>query len=85
MEEYNDIIEFIPETIKNDFKNNQNLVETNIEFLHTLGVKEYMNVFKNYYPMFLMDTSNFANIFNKYDKNDLLDKISKNITIVEHL
>jgi hypothetical protein len=85
MEEYMETIAFIPESIKKDFENNEKLVAANISFLHDLGVKEYKNIFKIYYPMFLMDASNFASIFNKYDKSDLLDKISKNITIVEHL
>ena len=39
----------------------------------------------NYYDMFLMDNSNFINVFNQYDRDDLIDKIQKDITIVEYL
>lgn len=85
MKDYNDMIMNLPESIKNDFITNQNLVEKNMNYLIDLGVKEYVEIFNSYYPMFLMDNSKFAGIFNKYDKSDLLDKISKNITIVEHL
>jgi hypothetical protein len=85
MEDYKDMIANLPVSIKADFENNQHVVEANMDFLKSIGVKEYNEVFKMYYPMFLMDNSNFANIFNKYDKNDLLDKINKNLTIIEHL
>lgn len=85
MNDYNEMIMNLPESIKEDFVNNQNLVEENMNYLKDLGVKEYIEIFNSYYPMFLMDNSKFMGIFNKYDKSDLLDKISKNITIVEHL
>ena len=85
MEDYKDMIANLPASIKADFENNEKVVEANLDTLKNLGVKEYEEVFKMYYPMFLMDNSNFSNIFNKYDKNDLLDKISKNMTIIEHL
>ena len=75
----------IPEWEQIDLTNSKGLVEANLDFLKELGVKDYVEVFQAYYPMFLMDKSNFANVFNKYDKNDLLDKISKNMTIIEHL
>ena len=32
-----------------------------------------------------MDNSAFTEIFNKYDQSDLIDKLRKNITIVEYL
>ena len=41
--------------------------------------------FKNYYDMFLMDPGLFSEIFNKYDKEDLIEKLKKNLTIIEHL
>ena len=80
-----DIFEVIPNVLKIDLENNKDLVKTNINYLKELGVERYIEVFKCYYPMFLMDASSFANVFNKYDKIDLLDKINKNITIIEHL
>ena len=79
------IFENIPDAIKVDLENNKELVKTNINYIKDLGVDKYMDVFKYYYPMFLMDASNFKGIFNKYDKTDLLEKIDKNITIIEHL
>ena len=35
--------------------------------------------------MFLMDPKLFSEIFNKYDKEDLIEKLNKNLTIIEHL
>ena len=81
----NKVFDIIPDTIKNDIENNIELVKSNINYLKDLGVSKYLEIFKNYYPMFLMDYSNFKNVFNKYDKADLLEKIDKNIAIIEHL
>ena len=80
-----DIYESIPNVLKIDLENNKELVKTNINYLKELGVEKYIEIFKSYYPMFLMDYSSFVNIFNKYDKSDLIDKIDKNISIIEHL
>ena len=80
-----DISSFISDELRVDLENNANVVRANINYLKELGVENYIDIFKNYYPMFLMDASAFANIFNKYDRSDLLDKINKNITIIEHL
>ena len=32
-----------------------------------------------------MDNSAFIEVFNKYDQDDLIDKLKKNIAIVEYL
>ena len=34
---------------------------------------------------FLLDYSNFTGIFNKYDREDLIEKLDKNVAIVEYL
>ena len=75
----------IPECLRNDIEINQDLVMTNINCLKDLGVSNYLEIFKHYYYMFLMDNSNFMNIFNKYERKDLVDKLEKNMAIIEHL
>lgn len=85
MKSFDELIINVSDTIKEDFRNNALLVMANYKYLNDLGVKDVDTVFKMYYPMFLMDVSNFQGIFNKYDQEDLLIKISKNITIIEHL
>lgn len=80
-----DIKSTIPDELRKDLENNKELVTSNINYLKNLGIENYNEIFRTYYPMFLMDTSNFQAIFNKYDITDLIDKINKNIAIIEHL
>lgn len=64
---------------------NKKLVTANINYLIELGVKNYREIFLEYYDLFLLDNSNFTGIFNKYDRDDLIDKLAKNIAIIEYL
>ena len=80
-----DISSIIPDELREDLENNKDLVKANYNYLKDLGIENTFEIFKTYYPIFLMDTSNFQNIFNKYNMSDLIDKINKNIAIIEHL
>ena len=73
------------QTLKKALIEEQKLVGTNIGYLKNLGVLNYKEIFNNYYGMFLMDNSAFTEMFNKYDQADLVDKLQKNIAIVEYL
>ena len=75
----------VPNVILEELEKEQKLVSKNISFLKDLGVSNIDNIFKNYYDMFLMDPELFSEIFNKYDKEDLIEKLKKNLTIIEHL
>ena len=75
----------VPESLINDIKNNKELIEANVKYLKKIGLSNLDEIFKKYYPMFLMDNSNFQKVFNKYDQSDLIEKINKNIAIIEHL
>lgn len=92
LEKYNfnkeDIDSFVsnsPKKLVDAIKEHKKLVGTNIEFLKELGVKNYKEIFIKFYDMFLMDNSNFIEVFNKYDREDLIEKLEKNISIVEYL
>ena len=61
------------------------LVLANGNYLLELGVTNFKEIFQNYYELFLLDHSNFVNIFNKYDRDDLVEKLAKNVAIVEYL
>ena len=74
-----------PELLLDEFKQAGELVSDNIQFLKDLGVTNYKDVVINYAYMFLMDSSNFQGIFLKYEKEDLVAKIAKNVRVVEHL
>ena len=71
--------------IKKELDLEEKLVGTNLDYLKDLGVENYKEIFNEYYGMFLMDNSAFTETFNKYDQSDLIDKLRKNITIVEYL
>ena len=79
------IIENIPPLIKSALILNQSVVCTNLEYLIKLGIKNYKEVFNTYYDMFLMDPTKFYEVFNKYDQDDLIDKLEKNVGIIEYL
>jgi len=64
---------------------NKNLVKANIDYLKEIGVKNIGDIFNEYYELFLMDHSNFVGIFNKYDPEDLIEKLVKNVAIIEYL
>ena len=80
-----EILDGTPQSVINLIKVNKKLVSENISFLKELGVNNYQEVFIKYYDMFLIDNSNFKAIFDKYEKDDLVEKINKNISIVEYL
>ena len=69
----------------NAFNEAYKLVSANITYLNDLGVKNTSDIFFNYYELFLLDHSNFRAIFDKYDKEDLVEKLAKNVAIVEYL
>ena len=92
LEKYNftkdDISSFVnnvPASVVNLLEEQKKQVSNNIKYLRELGVNNYKDVFINYYEIFLNDDTNFRAIFEKYDRDDLIDKIAKNINIVEYL
>ena len=75
----------IPSVLHEYLLNYSKLVIENIEFLKEIGILNYKEIFIKFYDIFLMDKSNFMNLFNKYDRNDLVEKINDNADIVEFL
>lgn len=92
LEEYgfdaNDISEFennTPKKIKEVILKHLELVKSNIKFIKDLGVITYKEIFINYPDMFFMDASNFEEIFNRYEKDELLEKLNNNFKLVKFL
>lgn len=75
----------VPDLMLEKLKEQKKLILINLSFLKELGVTNYKRVFINYYEIFLMDNSNFMAIFNQYDRDDLIDKIQKDISVIEYL
>lgn len=84
-EEIADFLNNSPKRLIDAIKNNKKLVCENIDYLRELGVTNYQEIFLEYYDMFLIDHSNFVDIFAKYEADDLIEKLKKNIRIVEYL
>lgn len=61
------------------------VVNANITYLKKLGVKNYKEIFIKFSDFFLMDNSNFIEIFEKYDQDDLIEKLNNNIDIFVYL
>ena len=61
------------------------LVTKNLEYLNNLGVTNLIEIFISYHDMFLMDNSNFVEIFNKYEPASLIEKLAKDVRIMEFL
>ncbi len=61
------------------------LVWTNINLLIDLGVLNYKECFIKFPHIFLENNSVFNKKFTKYDQKDLVEKLSKNISIIEKL
>ncbi len=75
----------VTDLIINEILDSKEIVIHNINFLKDYGVENFKEVFINFCSMFLIDPSKFANIFTKYDKQDLINKIKNNVAIVEFL
>ena len=84
-EEIKEFSSNIPPLLHEHILNYYKLVMENLEYLKSIGVENYKEVFIKFYDMFFMDNSNFINIFNKYEKEDLVEKINTNADIVEFL
>ncbi len=84
-EEIADFLNNSPKKLINAIKDHKKLVCKNIDYLKVLGVTNYQEIFLEYYDMFLLDHSNFVSIFAKYEPDDLIEKLKKNIRIVEYL
>ena len=72
-------------SIESLLKDNEKLVSANINYLKELGINKYPEILLKYPDMFLMDNSNFKDKFAKYEVTDLIEKINKNVGIVEFL
>ena len=75
----------LPDVMLNAFNDSSRLVTANIKYLNDLGVKNTQDIFFGFYELFLLDHSNFRAIFEKYEKDDLIEKLAKNVAIVEYL
>lgn len=84
-ETINILEESLPNRALKTLEDEKEKVTTNINFLKELGVNNYTEAFVNFYNMFLLDNDVFSEIFSKYDREDLISKLEKNVAIMEYL
>ncbi len=83
-----DIDEFInntPKKLMEAVKENKDLIEANLSFIKSLGAKTYREIFIYYTDLFFMDSSSFQNMFNRYQKDSLIERLNENYKVVEYL
>ena len=61
------------------------LISNNYNHLKSYGISNIKVCFINHVKMFFINPDKFRNIFNKYDKNDLIRCIEKNDMVLEKL
>lgn len=75
----------VPKQALENLTTEESTVTQNIKYLKDLGISNYVDAFIKFYNMFLLDNDTFDSIFSKYDKEDLVVKLEKNIAIMEYL
>lgn len=79
------MVKNIPATAVAKLTEEEHNVTANIKYLKDLGINNYIEAFLKFYNMFLLDSTVFDDIFSKYDREDLIVKLEKNIAIMEYL
>ena len=79
------LIANLPDLAISSLEKEKDVVTANINYLKELGVNNYVDAFVNFYNMFLIDNNSFDEIFSKYDREDLVAKLEKNVAIMEYL
>ncbi|MGN1338307.1 MAG: hypothetical protein ACI4WW_07530 [Candidatus Coprovivens sp.] len=77
--------ESLPTKAIETLETKKDVVTENIKYLKELGVSNITDAFVKFYNMFLLDNETFDEIFSKYDREDLVAKLEKNVAIMEYL
>ena len=80
-----EFVKEVPAAAIEELNESSSIVKTNISYLKKLGISDYQEAFLRFYNMFLIEPATFDEIFAKYDSDDLIEKLEKNIAIMEHL
>ena len=81
----NSLLEELPSGAVEKLTEHEETITANINYLKDLGISNYVDAFIKFYNMFLLEPSTFDEIFSKYDKEDLIVKLEKNVAIMEYL
>jgi hypothetical protein len=81
----NSLLEELPSGAVEKLTEHEETITANINYLKDLGISNYVDAFVRFYNMFLLEPTTFDEIFSKYDKEDLIVKLEKNVAIMEYL
>lgn len=84
-EEINEIINKNHSLVVDKLEKKEKLIRLNITFLRDLGVTNFKEIFVNYAEFFLKEPTIFKETFLKYDREDLVAKLLKNMAIIVRL
>ncbi len=84
-DQINRILNINHEIVVDQITKKPRLVKNNLIFLKDLGVTNYKEIFVEYAEVFLQDTSVFKEIFLMYDREDLIEKLKRNMSIIVRL
>ena len=84
-ENIREFVKEVPAAAIDELWESSAIVKTNISYLKKLGINDFQEAFLRFYNMFLIEPASFDEIFSKYDSEDLIEKLEKNIAIMEHL
>lgn len=63
----------------------EGIVSENVKFMKDFGVSNYAQVVIKYPEIFLRDAESFKNVFSKFDKDDLIQKVEKNPAVFKKM
>ncbi len=63
----------------------EGLISENIKYMREFGISNYSQVIVKYPEIFLRDAESFKNVFSKFDKEDLIQKVEKNPAVFKKM
>ena len=75
----------VTDDIYSDLTFMKNIVSDNIAYMRDFGVTNYSQVVVKYPEVFLRDTEKFKHVFAKFDKEDLIQKVAKNVAVFKKM
>lgn len=61
------------------------IVLENIKYMKDFGISNYADVVIKFPNIFLRDAESFKNVFSKFDKEDLIQKVAKNPAVFKKM
>lgn len=63
----------------------EGIVKENVQYMKDFGVSNYTQVVVKYPEIFLRDSESFKNVFSKFDREDLIQKVEKNVAVFKKM